>query len=78
MAPVLLPYFLRAMKVSANPAIKGEIMYMMLKPNITRFQTTQRTADPKPATVPINMAISAQRFTYHELLLRDDIKFSHL
>jgi hypothetical protein len=58
-APVLLPYLLRAMNVSINPAINGEIIYMILNPKITRLAYTQITADINPSDVPINTAAIA-------------------
>ena len=62
-APVLLPYFLRAMKVSTNPASNGETIYMMLNPKITKFHAKHRIAEPNPTKVAKIMATSAQRFS---------------
>ncbi len=52
-APVLLPYFCLAIYASLNPAIKGDIINMMLNPKITKFAYTQITADANPMDVPI-------------------------
>ena len=63
MAPVVLPYFLRAITVSTTPASKGDTMYMMLNPKITRLNATQRKAERKPAKNPRNMAANAHLFS---------------
>ena len=66
MAPVLLPYFLLAMVVSIKPANKGDNIYMMLNPKITRFQAIQIRAEPKPTITPSNNATNAQRFSFKD------------
>lgn len=62
-APVLLPYIRRAMNVSTNPAMSGDIIKAMLNPKITKCHITQIMADKKPTPVPINIAAIAQRFS---------------
>lgn len=62
-APVLLPYIRRAIIVSTNPAISGDIIKAILKPKITKCHLTQIRADKKPTPVPIKMATIAHLFS---------------
>jgi len=65
------------MKISTNPAIKGDIIYMMLNPKITKFHFTQIKAEMNPNKNPRTMAVSAQRFSIRTFF-REAIKTCHL
>ncbi len=63
MAPVPLPYFLLAMTVSTNPAAKGDNIYIILNPKITKCNLIQITAEKNPTNIPRTMAIIPHRFS---------------
>jgi predicted metalloprotease len=64
------------MTVSTNPAIKGEIIYIMLNPKIIKCHLTQARAERKPTATPRPMATNAQRFSTKKFLSEASKKFT--